>query len=198
MAAAVDRDQQRVGRAHDGPEQRAGVGHFSQAALQALVERPHHAGVEAGAHHQQKRLAVGLRAGDPGDRPLEQHARDRRRGAREADLVGEHIAGADRDDAEWHVRADQARRRVPDGAVAAGGDDDVIAAALGGLAHREPSGRNVGASRTRDRSAAFREQAHHLLDQRRAGDAGPGIFHDKKTLAHARSRLANPRGDYGI
>jgi hypothetical protein len=102
------------------------------------------------------------------------------------------------DDAEWHVRAYQARRRVPDGAVAAGGDDGVIAAALGGLAHREPSGRKFGASRTRDRPAAFREQADHLLDQRRASDAGSRILHDKKKLAHARSRLAKPRGDYGI
>lgn len=75
---AVDGDVEGVGGADQGAEQRPGVRHLADAALEALVERGQHAGIEAGTDHEQEGLAVGLGAGDRGNRPFEQRGGDGR------------------------------------------------------------------------------------------------------------------------
>ena len=76
-----------------------------------------HARIEAGADHEQERLGVGLGAGDRGNRAVEQHGRDGAGGGGEADLVGQHVAGADGNDAERRlavpIRAAATCRMVP-------------------------------------------------------------------------------------
>ena len=181
---AVDGDVEGVGRADQRAEQRPGIGHLADAALQALVERGEHAGIEAGADHQQERLAVGLGAGDRGDRPFEQHGGDGRGRGGKPDLVGQHVAGADGDDAERRVGADQGGCDVADGAVAAGRDDGVVAAALGGLACGRAAAISAGGGCTltvAPRGASSRITSSTSGD---AGDAGARIGDQEEAAAH--------------
>ena len=181
---AVDGDVERVHRADQRAEQRSRVGHLADAALQALVERGEHARIEAGADHEQERLGVGLGAGDRGNGAVEQHGRDGAGGGGEADLVRQHVAGADGDDAERRVGADQGGGDVPDRAVAAGGDHGIVVAAVRGHARRPPRRHDVGGMvRVRDAPLPL-ERAHDILDQRRAGDAGGRIGDEEKAAAH--------------
>ena len=57
MTRAIERHGQHVHRPHQCAEDRAGVGGLADVALEAVVERGDHAAVEAGAGHQQERLA---------------------------------------------------------------------------------------------------------------------------------------------
>ena len=112
--------------------------------------------------------------------------------------MGQHVAGAYGDDAERHIRADQGGRRLPDGAVTARGDDGVVAAALGGLANCEAGALYIDAPSLCDRRAALRQQAHHVLDQRQAGNAGARIFHEEEAAAHAWIELESKPNDIGL
>ena len=116
--------------------------------------------------------------------PFEQRGGDGRGRGGKPDLVGQHVAGADGDDAERRVGADQGGCDVADGAVAAGGDDGVVAAALGGLACGVRGDFQAGGGCTLNRRPAGGELPHHLLNERHAGDAGARIGDQEEAAAH--------------
>jgi hypothetical protein len=88
--AAVSTVTIRCRLTHDGPT--AGRRSHLPVPLFRRWSARHHAGVKAGANHQQERLAVGRCAGDPGDGLSSSR---RARGGRQSRFpMGEHIAGA--------------------------------------------------------------------------------------------------------
>jgi uncharacterized protein YuzB (UPF0349 family) len=99
--------------------------------------------------------------------------------------VGEHIAGADGNDPEGMIATHEAGGGVADGTVAARDDDGVVISTQGCLAHCCAGTRDVDALAARDRRAVVGEAAQDVLDERRAGDPGTGIFHEEEATAHA-------------
>src|SRR5262249_23316052 len=178
-------------RGDTAPEGGPGVARLPQPPFRALIERPPPPCIEAGAPHQEERLAVGLRAGDSGNGALKQRTGDGCRGAPQADLVGEHIASADGNNAEADIPTDEARGRVADGTIATGGDDGVEGSPPRRLAPRDAGRRGVPVAAAHERRAGLAEKAHNVIYERRAGDAGTGIFQDEEAAAHTRTARVN-------
>src|SRR5262249_10170589 len=72
-----------------------------------------------------------------------------------------------------------------------GGDDGVEVSALGGLAHGDAGRRDVRVAAAHERRAGLAEKAHNVIYERRAGDAGTGIFQDEEAAAHTRTARVN-------
>ena len=102
----------------------------------------------------------------------------------EADLVRQHVAGPDRDDAERRLAIDQGGRDVTDGAVAARRHDRVIAAGRRRLARRQPGGVDVLRAHARQRGTGPLQRAHGIVDQRGVGQPGARIGDDEQAAAH--------------
>ena len=115
---------------------------------------------------------------------MQQHARDGAGVEGEADFVGEHVAGADRHDAERRVGAEQRGGHLADRAVAAGSDDGIVASARGCLARRVARGLDIAGPRACDRCAGPAECCRHLIDSGRAAEAGAGIGDDEEIVTH--------------
>ncbi len=112
--------------------------------------------------------------------------------------MGQHVAGADRDDAEGRFGADQGGRYLPDGAVAAGGDDRIIAWRLGGLrAASRAAARSAGGG-AGDGCAALLEHVHGSSTSGDADHAGAWIGDEEEAAAHVRADVEARDCDTGL